>query len=223
MGRRSLRALAVLAFLAVPLMFYEGLTAAIFFVYQRLCRSVRPEHALLLTGIAGAASAVFLGIGYWLWVRPDYRRRLRKKRRPFLASHLWIVPAAVVSCVAGNILVTLMNIQSEAFDQVEELLFMPSLQMQLVCMVLVIPLTEELIFRGFAFGKLRSVWSFWPSALCSALYFGIFHGNLPQGIYAFFIGLELAFCCEWFGGLYAAYLFHAVVNLTSVLLMYAFT
>lgn len=223
MGRRSRQVLAVLAFLAVPLVFYEGLTMVVFFAYRLLCRTVRQEHALLLTGIAGAAAALFLGIGYWFLVRPEYRQQLGKRRRRSLISHLLIFPAAVVSCVAGNILVALLNIQSETFDQVNELLFMPSLQMQLVCMVLVIPLTEELIFRGFAFGKLRSVWGFLPSAVCSALYFGIFHGNLPQGIYAFAIGLELAFCCEWFGGLYASYLFHAAVNLTSVLLMYVFT
>lgn len=196
MGRRSLRALAVLAFLAVPLVFYEGLTMAVFLIYRLLCPAVRQEHALLLTGIAGTAAAVVLGTGYWLLVRLEYRRRLGRQKRRSMFAHLLLLPAAVVSCVGGNILVALLNIRSETFEQVNELLFMPSLGMQLICMVVVIPLTEELIFRGFAFGRLRSLWGFWPSAVCSALYFGIFHGNLPQGIYAFLIGLELAFCCE---------------------------
>lgn len=222
MKGRWLRVLELLLFLAVPLVFYEGLTMAVFFVYQVLCPQVRQEHALLLTGIAGSAAAVVLGISYLLLIRPEYARRRKGRSRRSLAAHLLMLPAAAASCVAGNILVAFLNIQSEAFDQVNTLLFMPSLKLQLVCMVLVIPLTEELIFRGFAFGKLRTVWGFWPSAFCSALYFGIFHGNLPQGIYAFLIGLELAFCCEWFGGVYASYLFHAVVNLVAVLLMNAF-
>lgn len=56
----------------------------------------------------------------------------------------------------------------------------------------VAPITEELIFRGYIQGALSRYGKKF-SILCSALFFGIFHGNLIQTPYAFLAGLLLGY------------------------------
>lgn len=54
------------------------------------------------------------------------------------------------------------------------------------------PLAEELVFRVILYGWIRRYTGFWVSALISSLAFGMYHGNLIQGAYAFAIGMILA-------------------------------
>ena len=54
------------------------------------------------------------------------------------------------------------------------------------------PITEELIFRGYIQGALSRFGKKF-AILCSALLFGIFHGNLVQIPYAFLAGLLLGY------------------------------
>jgi len=56
----------------------------------------------------------------------------------------------------------------------------------------VAPIAEELIFRGYIQGVLSRFGKKF-AILCSALLFGIFHGNLVQTPYAFFAGLLLGY------------------------------
>jgi len=57
---------------------------------------------------------------------------------------------------------------------------------------IVAPITEELIFRGYIQGALSRYGKKF-AILCSALFFGIFHGNLIQTPYAFLAGLLLGY------------------------------
>ena len=57
---------------------------------------------------------------------------------------------------------------------------------------IVAPITEELIFRGYIQGALSRYGKKF-AILCSGLFFGIFHGNLVQTPYAFFVGLLLGY------------------------------
>lgn len=57
---------------------------------------------------------------------------------------------------------------------------------------IVAPITEELIFRGYIQGALSRYGKKF-SIICSALLFGIFHGNLVQTPYAFLAGLLLGY------------------------------
>ena len=54
---------------------------------------------------------------------------------------------------------------------------------------------------------------FLVAAASMLFYFGIFHMNIIQGIYAAFLGLFLGYVCEESGTIAAAILFHAVFNL----------
>lgn len=104
---------------------------------------------------------------------------------------------------------------SGGHEAVNEVLYSVPLWLQLLVVGLAAPLTEELIYRGFAYRRLRTVMGIVPAAAVTALFFALFHGNLLQGIYAGILGLFLALACEW-GGLKAAVWFHVWANLTSI-------
>lgn len=61
---------------------------------------------------------------------------------------------------------------------------------------LVIPIAEELLFRGVVYKRLKLYFGVTPALIGSALIFGIMHVNLVQFLYAAVIGLLLAFVLE---------------------------
>ncbi len=78
---------------------------------------------------------------------------------------------------------------------------------------IIAPVSEELIFRGVAFGYAKKAMPLCLAICLQAVLFGIFHMNIIQGIYAAFLGLFLGYVCEESGTIAAAILFHAVFNL----------
>ena len=107
----------------------------------------------------------------------------------------------------------------ESYSQVLENLGMDSpTVLSLAYTVLVAPVTEELIFRGLTLRILEGAFPFWAANILQALYFGIIHGNLVQGGYAFLAGMVLGYLVKRNGTLAAGILCHFGVNLSGVLL-----
>jgi membrane protease YdiL (CAAX protease family) len=62
--------------------------------------------------------------------------------------------------------------------------------------VIIGPIAEELLFRGMIFRVLRKGFSLYIAAFVSSLFFSVYHMNIVQGIYAFFIGFLLCVLYE---------------------------
>ena len=103
------------------------------------------------------------------------------------------------------------------YRQTAQAIAAPPLWLQILAAGVVIPWTEELIFRGFGFSQLRQFHSFWTAAGISTLAFGVYHGNVVQGLYAAVIGLFLSWVMEKKGCIIAPWMVHVSANLTSVL------
>ena len=84
--------------------------------------------------------------------------------------------------------------------------------------VILVPLAEELTFRGMVFRRMELYTSFWPAALVSAALFGLYHMNLMQGIYAFIFGILMCLVYRTFRNLWATIIMHAVANACAVIL-----
>ena len=81
------------------------------------------------------------------------------------------------------------------------------------------PVIEEFIFRGALFQGFRNCGLF-KTAFFTALMFGLAHGNLNQLMYAFAIGMFLAYLVEASGSVFASMLAHALINGTTVVLVF---
>lgn len=124
----------------------------------------------------------------------------------------------VCACLCLNMAIAffeLIRIFPGASEAVEKP-FLPPLWQQILLMVVVMPAVEELAFRGLVFQVLRKHSSFWASALLSAACFGLYHGNMLQAVYGFFVGLLLAWLLERSGRIFVPIWVHAAANLTSI-------
>ncbi len=81
------------------------------------------------------------------------------------------------------------------------------------------PVIEEFIFRGALFQGFRNCGLF-KTAFFTALMFGLAHGNLNQFMYAFAVGMFLAYLVEASGSVYATMLAHSLINGSTVFIMY---
>ena len=75
---------------------------------------------------------------------------------------------------------------------------------------------EELLMRGILFRSLRTAVGFWPAALLSAAFWGIWHWNPAQCVTAFGAGLVLALLMEVYDSLTLVIFLHMANNLMSV-------
>ncbi|MBQ9990400.1 MAG: CPBP family intramembrane metalloprotease [Lachnospiraceae bacterium] len=82
------------------------------------------------------------------------------------------------------------------------------------------PLLEEVIFRKGVYGLIRRFTGFTTAMIVSAAVFGIYHGNVVQGLYAFLMGLVMAVNYEKYKTLLAPIFFHSGANLAVCLFIY---
>ena len=72
------------------------------------------------------------------------------------------------------------------------------------------PVIEEIIYRGFvmrAFGKYGKTFAI----VASSVFFAVFHGNIPQAIFAFFCGLILGYIATEYGIIWSS-IYHIFNN-----------
>lgn len=82
----------------------------------------------------------------------------------------------------------------------------------------IVPIYEELFFRGFIHNGLRNSFGMWGAIIGSSLLFGLFHIIPAQVITAFLLGLVLGWLYEKSGSLWAVILCHVVNNGLAMLL-----
>ena len=116
-----------------------------------------------------------------------------------------------------NNLILLSNIAkySKAYQEAAEILYSPSFSQQILLYGILIPIVEEVIFRGAIFNILRRWIPFVWAMLISAVAFGVFHGNLVQFIYASLCGLFLAYAYEKTKSIFASIFSHIAMNIVA--------
>lgn len=78
---------------------------------------------------------------------------------------------------------------------------------------LISPITEEIVFRGLLFNRMRRYYPVTAAIILSGVLFGVYHGNLVQGVYGTCMGILLAYTYERMRSFLIPCLFHAVANL----------
>jgi membrane protease YdiL (CAAX protease family) len=169
-------------------------------------------YLLLLT------SAICIPV-FALLCRAD-RKREQKERKVETSKMAWIllVILAVAMCVSLNSLIGMSGLEkfSKSYQEVANTLYSGGIVLELLAVGILGPICEELVFRGLMFQRLCGYVKPMIAVVVSALMFGIYHGNIVQGVYAFFLGMIMALCCWRFGSIWAPIVIHVVANITSV-------
>lgn len=144
------------------------------------------------------------------------------------ADALWIALGGILLACGWNILIGLTPLPTyfSGYEAATEGVYACSLISQILGSILVASFFEELVMRGLLYRRLRAGLSqsddpkagLRASLIWGAVLFGLFHGNLVQGIYAFLMGLFFVCVYEKKRGLWAPVLAHACANASSILL-----
>ena len=81
-----------------------------------------------------------------------------------------------------------------------------------IALVVVAPIAEEVLMRGFLYGKLRKILSLWPAIVLTSLVFGALHGQWNVGIDVFALSVILCLLRETTGSIWAGILLHMLKN-----------
>jgi membrane protease YdiL (CAAX protease family) len=120
--------------------------------------------------------------------------------------------AYVLNIVIVNVLAFL-NIGSARYDTVETIQYSVPFWLGLILYGIVSPITEEIVFRGILYNRIKRFYSVPYGILFSALLFGVFHANLPQLIYGTLMGALMAVCYEKNKCFAAPVIFHMAANI----------
>jgi hypothetical protein len=96
-------------------------------------------------------------------------------------------------------------------NPINNLIFGRSILLRIIIVSLIGPFVEELIFRKFIIDRLN-IYGEKIAIFVSALLFGLFHGNLFQFFYAFFLGLIFGYVYLRYGKLLYTVLLHVIIN-----------
>ena len=140
---------------------------------------------------------------------------------------LALAPAGlIVSLIVSGVVISLcLNLpgfdasaeQNLGFDQY---LIQWDLLAAFVALVIVPPICEEIAYRGWLYGKLRSRWGFVVSSLLVSLTFAILHAPLNAAIVAFVLSFVACGLREITGSIYASILTHMLKNGIAFWLLY---
>lgn len=153
---------------------------------------------------------------------------LLRKRHSFVdlgfspISNYWLWMSVGLGAAAAVIrtgiiygLIELFPILNEGADALAEMLVFEEAWKMLIVgslATLVVPVYEEIFFRGFIHNAFRNRLGMWGAIIASSLIFGLFHIIPAQIITAFLLGLVLGWLYEKSGSLWTVIIAHVVNN-----------
>lgn len=143
----------------------------------------------------------------------------KEYEKPAIIFFLVALLLGAASSITGNNLIDISGIAVYFSDQLEAVnsaVYSGGVIVQIIAIAILAPIAEELVFRGLFFKRFRESSSATTAIIISSLVFGLMHGNVPQGIYAFLIGLVCAFAMEKFKTVLAPIIIHIGANAFSI-------
>ena len=214
----------IFAFFAVAMGFYAAVSAGFAGVDELLSTTV----GQLLSGGVIYALVLFVVIVPVLLSRGKRQiaRLLGVARRPglnilWLPGLLWVVYMAATTLVSSLVSLipgfNIMESQDVGFDSIS----LPSeYVMAFVALVVLPPLFEELLFRGYLFGRLRERFGFWLTTIVVSIAFGIVHLQWNIGVDVAILSVFLCYLREKTGSIWASVVLHAIKNGLAYFLLF---
>jgi membrane protease YdiL (CAAX protease family) len=123
----------------------------------------------------------------------------------------YLIVTAVFMIVAQNTL-TFVDFDQQQDVGFEALNLQYEYILAFITLVIIAPLAEEILFRGYLFGKLRKVTSLWVSILITSVLFGIVHLAWNVGIDVFALSIVMCLVLVWSGSLWPSIIIHMTKN-----------
>lgn len=175
---------------------------------------------ILISAVSALLSGIWCGI---LYIRSDWREHPFSYRKAFSYQNmLAIAGAGVGGCIVLTFLLTgLAAIVPQAFSSYNHVmnnLTDKHIWLTVLYVLLIGPVSEELIFRGAILDRVYLAFPFFVANILQAALFGIYHMNIVQGLYAFLLGFLLGLIRYVTGSILSSMAAHILFNGTSYVL-----
>ncbi len=224
MKRRILFALGLPAWVFLGFMLAQALVIGIIAALQGLGVSFESVNIAIFNAVGGAviyalSILLVIGIPRLIKKRPTTKEELGLQRAPKWLD-LLLAPAGMIVYLILTTIVTVISTQLLTFvDYAEkqetgfaQIASQPEYLIAFISLVIVAPIAEEILFRGYLFGKLRKYVSLWVAILITSLLFAIVHFQWNVGIDVFVLSIVLCLLRVYSGSLWPAILLHMLKN-----------
>lgn len=218
----------------LPIGIYYVITSIVYYLLEGFVTSGDESYMLRQT-ICCAVTIPFM----WRYFTGDTKRLKETgrygvepaKKELIKNGILAVIAAAALGIAVNDILVMTPLVDvSEGFAEANGAFFGGMMIFELLGSCLVIPVAEELLYRGIVYRRIKALLmnegvgaedavsvAIFPAMLISAIIFGLVHANVVQFIYAAILGVFLAFLLEKTNCIYICILGHIAANLIAVL------
>jgi membrane protease YdiL (CAAX protease family) len=176
------------------------------------------DNVVLISGIAAVISIpIFYRMLNREWLKRAYRYQ-ETVSTPI--KYVYVVLAAVGMNVAFNLAVNAFEFFRYAVDyaRIARGIYSEPLILQILVIGFLMPISEELMFRGLIFERLSFYGNVKMAAILTSVIFGFYHGTVIQIGYAFVFSLMMIYAYNRCGSFLAPLLFHIACNLSSLAL-----
>lgn len=135
-------------------------------------------------------------------------------------DYLIIILSGASLALAMNNLISLtpLPIMFTGYEETNEVLYSGGMLLQILSAGIFGCIVEEVSMRGVTYCRMKRYWGKRKAMFLSALVFGMYHFNVVQAVYAFFLGLFFAWIYERYDSLWAPCIAHMSANLFVILL-----
>lgn len=162
---------------------------------------------------SAVSGLLMIPIGMWLMKKDDLRRNplMRERGEIDIFVIFWMLALGASLAYIFNMLIGIANLY-EIFPHYSETTkdlytSVPGWAL-LLCVGIVAPVAEEVVFRGLIYQRLKDYAGVRWAIVLSAVFFGVYHGNMIQAIYASALGILFAWLMEYFQNLWVPILLH---------------
>lgn len=175
---------------------------------------------LIAGGVVYALSlAIVIGVPWLVKKSRTTKLELGIQRLPTFTDFLWVPAGAIVYLILTFIITALgmTFLTFVDFNQTQETGFsginsQAEYIMAFIMLVVIAPIAEELLFRGYLFGKLRKYAPVWISILITSLLFAIVHFAWNVGLDVFALSIVLCVLRVITGSLWPSIMLHMLKN-----------
>lgn len=153
-------------------------------------------------------------------ITPDILPRKGMKDNAIDMISVFFISLVVAVAVNYIFMISGFSSSSSSYNNIYKAQFGVDFIVGIVLYGLVSPIAEEMIFRGIIYNRLKRMFSLYLSVALQAILFGLFHGNIIQGVYGFLMGILIGAIYEKYKGFWAPVLAHMVANVSIYVLSY---
>ena len=160
---------------------------------------------------SGVVATITIPI-FWNMLKKE---KIIQKSVHHTGRYLLLIPLGIAAAVTLNQMIGFLHLEQlfHGYAKTREVLFRESIWLSVLVLGFLVPVAEELLFRGLVYERIERRSGYLYAAIGSSLLFGAYHLNVIQFLYAFCFGLLLTFVYKNYRTIVAPVIVHAAANI----------